>query len=125
MKKTKLNYPLISYLKVLHWAKSQMPEQSSPILIPKYGGKSHNSFRMWVFANNLLLTSSEKDKKQTQYILNREKWDMFCRFVKMHPEMGTREFAKHYKDYGCTNYMFWPSIISINKQYYEQKEISL
>lgn len=120
MKNTKLNFPLFSYTKALHWAKNQKPEQRSPIHIPKYGGRSHNSFRMWVFANSLLLMSSEKDKRQTQYILNREKWDMFCHFVKMHPGMSTRELANHYRDYGCSNYVFWPSIISICKIINEQ-----
>jgi hypothetical protein len=32
-------------------------------------------------------------------------------------EMGTGELAQDYKKFGCTNKLFWPSIISICKQY--------
>ncbi len=120
MKVSKQNIPQVSYARVLKWAKKQAPTlpNSNSILIPKYGGRSKTPFRLWVFADSLLLMSSEEARRQSQYILDREKWERFCEFVKKNPGIGTSELAKRYKEYGCTNYLFWPSIISICKKYH-------
>lgn len=71
---------------------------------------------MWVFAGSLLLMSNEKDKVQSQYILSKDKWNRFCQYVKDRPRIRVSELARCYRDYGCTNHLFWPSIISICKE---------
>lgn len=59
--------------------------------------------------------SNEHAKMQSQYVLSTEKWDGFCKFVKQHPNMSMGELASHFKDFGCTNKLFWPAVISISK----------
>lgn len=108
---------LFSYREVLRWVKHKNPIQAVPLYIPKYGGRSNLPFRLWHIPGGLLLMSNEKAKSQSQYILTEEKWRCFQEYVKKNPEMGTGELARHYPDFDCTNKLFWPSIISICKEY--------
>ncbi len=108
---------LFPYRTVFRWVKDQNPTQDKPVYIPKYGGRSKVPFRVWPFAGCLLLMSGEKAMHEAQYILTPEKWRSFVDFVKKNPEMGMGEVAKHFKDFGCTNKVFWPAIISICKEY--------
>ena len=108
---------LFPYLTVLRWVKHENPIQAFPLYIPTYGGRSKRPFRLWHIPGGLLLMSNENAKNQAQYILTPEKWKSFLAFVKKNPEMGTGELSKHYRDFGCTNKVFWPSIISICKEY--------
>lgn len=111
---------IFPYRKVLRWVKNQNPTEKKPVNIHKYGGRSKVPFRVWPFAGCLLLMSGEIAKNKAQYILTPEKWRSFEAFVKNNPEMGMGELAKHFKDFGCTNKVFWPSVISICKEYQKQ-----
>ena len=108
---------LFPYRTVFSWVKDQNPTQDKPVYIPKYGGRSKVPFRVWPFAGCLLLMSGEKAKLEAQYILTPENWRSFVAFVKENPEKGVGELARHFKDFGCTNKVFWPAIISICKEY--------
>lgn len=107
---------LCSYPEISRWVKRKNPIQAIPLYIPKYGGRSKLPFRLWHIPGGLLLMSNEKAKYQSQYILTSEKWQCFVDFLSKNPEMGTGELARHYSDF-CTNKLFWPSIISICKEY--------
>lgn len=115
--------PLLSFQSVLRWISEKQLSEEEPLYIPKYGGRSKRPFRVWSFADCLLLMSNEEDSSQRQYILNRDKWNRFLKYVKDHSEMGTFELSQHYKEFGCTNKVFWPSIISICKEYSREKGI--
>lgn len=118
MRKCKDLY-LSPFGRVLRWVKEINPDQYHPIYIPKYGGRSKQPFRLWCFANCLLLMSNENAKNQVQYILTRKKWTAFIDYVKKTPEMPIGVLSQHFKDFECTNKVFWPSIISICKAYLE------
>lgn len=108
------NIKLVSFKKALKWIKSNNPHENSPVYVIPYGGRGL-SFRVWHFANCLLLMSNENAKTQVQYIITEEKWNAFLKYAKEHHDMSTTDMGKHYKDYKCTNYTFWPSILSICK----------
>lgn len=110
-----------SFPTVLRWVSEKQLSENEPLLIPKYGSRSKRPFRVWSFAGCLLLMSNEEDSTQRQYILNRDKWDRFLKYVKDHSEMGSFILSQHYKEFGCTNKVFWPSIISICKEYSREK----
>ncbi len=112
---------LHSFPTVMRWVSKKQLSETEPLLIPKYGGRSKRPFRVWSFAGCLLLMSNKEDSTQRQYILNIDKWNRFLKYVKDHSEMGTFELSKHYKEFGCTNKVFWPSIISICKEYSREK----
>lgn len=106
---------LVAFNKARRWIRKQAKEECAPVYIEKYGGKSRSPFRVWLFADVILLMSNEQAKMQSQYVLSAEKWDAFCRFVKLHPDMSMGELASHFKDFGCTNKLFWPVVISISR----------
>lgn len=111
---------LFPYRNILCWVKDQNPTQDKPVYIPKYGGRSRLPFRVWHFAGCLLLMSNEKAIHQVQYILAPGQWKKFLDYVEQNPEMRIGELARHLKDFGCTNKVFWPTIISICKEYQKQ-----
>lgn len=110
------NIKLVSFRKALKWIKSFDPHENNPVYITPYGERpGTRPFRVWHFANCLLLMSNENAKTKVQYIITEEKWEAFLNYAKEHPDMSTTDMGKHYRDYKCTNYTFWPSIMSICK----------
>ena len=106
---------LVSFNKVFQWIKSQHPTEVQPVYIPKYGGRSNLPFRVWCFADVLLLMANEHSVTQAQYVLDKERWGSFLRFVHENPDMKMEELAASYCCFGCRNKAFWPSVISISK----------
>lgn len=111
---------LVSFGTALKWIKNQKPIEANPVYIQKYGGQSKLPFRVWAFADVVLVMSNEKAKTQSQYILSKDKWNAFCKYVKDNPTMERGELARNYKQFECTNKTFWPTVISISKAYYSQ-----
>ena len=105
---------LVAFNKARRWIKMQAKE-CKPVNIEKYGGRSKYPFHAWVFADVILLMSNEHARMQSQYVLSAEKWNAFCKYVKEHPDMMMSELASRFKDFGCTNKLFWPAVISISK----------
>jgi hypothetical protein len=116
MKKVNEELTLVPFKNALAWIKSQNPHECSPVYISKAKPTSLK-FRVWCFADALLLASNENDAVQRQYILNEEKWNVFCEYVRNHPQMGRGELGKKYREFGCTDPTFWPSIIHICEAY--------
>lgn len=116
MKKINENLRLVPFKKVLSWIKAQDPHESSPVYISKAMPTSPQ-FRVWYFAEELLLASNENDTVQRQYILDEDKWNKFCKYVTDNPKMSRGELGEKFKDYGCTDATFWPSIIHICEAY--------
>ena len=110
---------IVSFDKALKWIKSQNPTENNPVYISKYGGRSDLPFRVWCFANALLLMSNEHSIAQTQYILCKSRWNSFIAFIRQNPEMKMGELASNYKRFGCGSKVFWPAIISISKAFEE------
>lgn len=106
---------LVSFNKAFRWIKAQHPTEAQPVYIPKFGGRSNLPFRAWCFADVLLLMANEQAVTQSQYILDKEKWEAFLNFVRENPEMKMGELAASFRRFGCLNKAFWPSIISISK----------
>ena len=118
MKKYNKDINLASYKDVFNWLESLNVTQQKPVFIEKYGGQSPRPFRAHIEGLNMALRSNPQDAIQRRYILTRAKWDAFCNYVTAHPDMCRGELADNYRQYGCTNKYFWPSIISICKQYH-------
>lgn len=114
-RKTCKDLNLASFAKALRWIKAHNPKEANPVHIPKYGGRSQLPFRAWCFAGNILLASNETAGTESEYLLSKEKWDAFSKFVHEHSDMGIGELAKHYQEFACTNKLYWPSVISISK----------
>lgn len=121
MKKLCRELKIVSYHRALKWIKSRDPHEATPVHITKYGGRSNQPFRVWCFADLLLLMPNEDSVTQSHYVIDRKKWDSFWGFVKKNPNMGMGELAKRYKDYCCDNITYWPSIISISKAVIESE----
>ena len=113
---------IVSFDKAKRWINTQMLAENTPVYIPKYGGRSDFPFRVWRFADVLLLLANERSATQTQYVLCKERWDSFERFVRENPELKMSDLAKSYKSFGCMNKVFWPAVISISKAYMEAKQ---
>ena len=113
-KKNCKDLKLVAFNKARRWIKMQAKE-CKPVNIEKYGGRSKYPFHTWVFADVILSMSNEHARMQSQYVLSAEKWNAFCKYVKEHPDMTMSELASRFKDFGCTNKLFWPAVISISK----------
>ena len=109
---------LLPFKDVFNWIKSQNPHENSPVYISK-AKESSTKFRVWCFADVLLLASNENDRTIYQYVLTEEQWNVFVRFVEDNPDMSRDELGKHYLDFSFTHKtrFFWPSIIHICNEY--------
>ena len=124
MEKKNKDILLVTYTDVLNWVKSKKPTENNPVYIHKCGVKSDLPFRIWHFADTLLLMGNEQDKNIHQYILTEEKWNQFCKYIKRYPEMNRGELSRFYRDYGCTDKTFWPSVILICIEYLKDNNIA-
>ena len=104
---------IVSFRKAYSYVKQHNGVGMDAVKIP-YGRRNHLHFRAWAFAGDILLKSSETAHTQQDYRLTREKWNAFTDYVKQNPTMQVNDLAAHYRDFGCTNYTFWPSIINIS-----------
>ena len=120
MRKFNRELRLAEYDQVFDWANEKHATINRPINIPKYGGRSPRPFRLHIEEDGFILRSNPEDSSQRRYILTRERWNLFCNYVSNNPDMIRGVLANNYREYGCTNKYFWPSIISISKQFYEQ-----
>lgn len=113
---------LEKFTTILRWAKQKGVHEESPVLIPKIGGISKLPTRLWPFGSVLLLAANEKSKNQQYYILTKKEWASFTLFYnKLSSEKKTAKYlGDHYKEWGCTNYAFWPSVLAISKAYQEE-----
>ncbi len=118
MKKYNKDIITADYPDVFNWLESNNATMRDPVLVEKYGGKSKRPFRVYIEGPNMALRSNPQDAIQRRYILTKAKWDAFYNYVTAHPDMCRGELADNYRQYGCTNKYFWPSIISICKQYH-------
>lgn len=118
MKKHNKNIQLASFKDVYRWLENLNATEQGPVHIIKYGERSTRPFRAHLELGKIVLRSNAQDSVQRKYDLTSTRWDAFCQFVKDNPEMSRGELADNFKQYGCTNKYFWPSIISISKQYY-------
>lgn len=112
---------LISFDEILKWVRLNNTHEDTPIMIQKAGDNTP-PFRLWCFGDVLLLMSNEQDASQQQYVLTREKWDLFCQYVISNPTMNRTGLKDNYREYGCTNYAFWPAIIHICTSYYSSQK---
>lgn len=120
MKKYNKEIKTASFEDVYNWLVALNATEHCPVLIAKYGGRSISPFRTYIEKNNIILRSCVQDSIQQKYVLTKKKWDAFCNYVTIHPDMCRGELANNYKQYECTNKTFWPSIISICKSYYNK-----
>lgn len=120
MRKYNRELRLAGYNQVFDWARNGNAVTDMPFFIEKYGGRSMRPFRLHIEGSAIIVRGNPVDSIQRRYILTRERWEAFCNYVFDNPEMTRGELANNYREYGCTNKYFWPSIISISKQYFEQ-----
>ncbi len=102
---------LVSFAEAIDWVK----RHKQPIKIQPYGGRTPFPFSVEIKDVNLLLIGNEQNGKPSQYILTEIKWEKFCDYVNNHPNMCRGELGDNFKDYGCDDRKYWPSIISISK----------
>ncbi len=102
---------LVSFAEAIDWVK----RHKQPIKIYPYGGRTPYPFSVEIKDGDLLLTGNEHNGNPSQYILTETKWRRFCDYVKGHPDMCRGELGNNFKDYGCDDRRYWPSIISISK----------
>ena len=103
----------MSYARAYRFVKQQNGVAMTAANI-SYGRRNTLHFRAWAFAGDILLKSSETAKTQQDYRLTKEKWDAFTDYLKQNPTMEVNALAAHYREFDCTNYTFWPSIIKIS-----------
>ena len=109
------NKDLIPELVSFAEAKAWVMKHKQPIKIYPYGGRTPFPFSVGIKNDNLILTGNEQNGNPSRYILTETKWKKFCDYVKEHPDMCRGELGDNFKDYGCDDRRYWPSIISISK----------
>lgn len=58
-------------------------------------------FEYGIFADLLLVMPYEGSSTQSQYVIDRHRWNCFFQFVNNNPQITMGEFAARYKEYGC------------------------
>ena len=102
-------------------AKDWVKKHKQPVKIYPYGGKTPFPFSVQIKGNDLFLTGNEHNGNPSQYLLTEERWEMFCGYVRNHPDMCRGELGDNFKDYDCDDRRYWPAIISISKAYKKNK----
>lgn len=112
--KTCSEMKLLPYKRVYNWIKQQMSADGKPVSIPKTR-KQTPPFRAWAFGHCLLLMANENARTQSQYILTKDQWDAFTKFVEDHSDMTLTELGtiENMRQCKCTNKTYWPAIMHI------------
>lgn len=106
---------LVSFDEAYEWVQTQFEKLKSRVPIKKSRDAS-DPFYATPKGESLFLESNENAKVNSSYTLTRDKWDLFCQFVKDHPGMRKRDLAQteNVRAY-CSNLVFWPAVIHISR----------
>lgn len=105
---------LVSYKEAYEWICSRC-KPTGKVAIPK-ARPSTPPFYAQPQGADLLLEANEKAKTQSSYVLTKERWDAFLRFVEDHPDMPKRDLSRSesIREYGIPLH-YWPVVIHISR----------
>ena len=111
------NLELVSYEQAYEWICGQFKCTGARVAIPK-ARPSTPPFYAQPQDADLLLEANEKAQTQSSYVLTKERWDAFLRFVEDHPDMPKRDLSRSesIREYGIPLH-YWPVVIHISRAY--------
>lgn len=124
---TRMNVEIPHYIDVVFWLKRHGAESENKAYpIAKIGNRSPLIyFLAWVENNSIKLKPHPRDRVQEGYTLQRSEWDSFILFRKGLTALERTKaatYATRYREWGCTNVRYYPSVAAISWQYFNEAE---
>ena len=122
---TRMNVEIPHYIDVVSWLKRKGADSEIKAhKITKIGNRSSlNYFLAWVENNTIKLKPHPRARVQEGYTLQCREWNTFIKFRKeLAPLERTRAatYATRYREWGCTNVNYYPSVSAISWQYFKE-----